>query len=80
MAKAMKNGAVIIGCMLLMLTWNCSTKKDSFLNRTGHAMSTKYNVLYNGNIAFDETDTSALFACVRRDPVGGDVIVHIIQT
>lgn len=24
------------------------------MNRTGHAMSTKYNVMYNGNIAFDQ--------------------------
>jgi tetratricopeptide (TPR) repeat protein len=54
MAKAMKNGAVFLGCTLLMLIWNCSTKKDTFLNRTGHAMSTKYNVIYNGNIAFEE--------------------------
>ena len=50
----MKNGAVFLGCTLLLLIWNCSTKKDTFLNRTGHAMSTKYNVLFNGNIAFEE--------------------------
>ena len=32
----------------------CSTKKDAFLNRNFHALNTKYNVLYNGNIAFEE--------------------------
>ena len=32
----------------------CSTKKDAFLNRNWHALNTKYNVLYNGNIAFEE--------------------------
>ena len=32
----------------------CSTKKDTFVNRNWHAMNTKYNVLYNGNIAFEE--------------------------
>lgn len=32
----------------------CSVKKDAFLNRNWHALNTKYNVLYNGNIAFDE--------------------------
>lgn len=32
----------------------CSTKKDNFVNRNMHAMSTKYNVLYNGNLALDE--------------------------
>ncbi|PHQ56518.1 MAG: hypothetical protein COC16_02975 [Lutibacter sp.] len=29
----------------------CSTKKDAFLNRNFQALSTKYNVLYNGNEA-----------------------------
>lgn len=32
----------------------CSTKKNAFLNRNWHALNTKYNVLYNGNIAFEE--------------------------
>ncbi len=31
----------------------CSTKKDTFISRNTNAMSTKYNVLFNGNIAFD---------------------------
>ncbi len=30
---------------------NCSTKKDAFLNRSYHSVSTKYNVLYNGDEA-----------------------------
>lgn len=30
---------------------NCSTKKDAFLNRSYHSVSTKYNVLYNGEEA-----------------------------
>ena len=32
----------------------CSTKKDTFVNRNWHALNTKYNTLYNGNIAFEE--------------------------
>ena len=32
----------------------CSTKKDAFINRNWHGLNTKYNVLYNGNIAFEE--------------------------
>jgi tetratricopeptide (TPR) repeat protein len=32
----------------------CSTKKDAFVNRNWHALNTKYNVLYNGNLAFEE--------------------------
>ena len=30
---------------------NCSTKKDAFLNRSYHSVTTKYNVLYNGDEA-----------------------------
>ncbi len=29
----------------------CSTKKDNFINRNHHALNTKYNVLYNGELA-----------------------------
>jgi len=37
-----------------MLLFSCSTKKNAFLNRNLHTLSTKYNVLYNGNVAFDQ--------------------------
>lgn len=32
----------------------CSTKKDTFLARNSHALSTKLNILYNGQIALDK--------------------------
>ncbi|MGB5315495.1 MAG: hypothetical protein WBN56_05800 [Robiginitalea sp.] len=32
----------------------CSTKKDAFVNRNWHALNTRYNVLYNGDLAFEE--------------------------
>lgn len=32
----------------------CSTKKDAVVNRNWHALNTKYNVLYNGEVAFEE--------------------------
>jgi tetratricopeptide (TPR) repeat protein len=32
----------------------CSTKKSSFLSRNSHALSTKYNILYNGGIGLDK--------------------------
>lgn len=41
--------SVFIGLFLCA----CSTKKDTFVNRNWHAVTTKYNVLYNGNNAFD---------------------------
>lgn len=32
----------------------CSTKKDTLLSRNSHALSTKFNILYNGQIALDK--------------------------
>ena len=36
-----------------LLFINCSTKKNNFLNRNYHLITTKYNVLFNGSEAFD---------------------------
>lgn len=36
---------------LVLFLVACSTKKDKFLNRNFQALNTKYNVLYNGEIA-----------------------------
>ncbi|WP_053973879.1 tetratricopeptide repeat protein [Polaribacter dokdonensis] len=33
---------------------SCSTKKDSVISRNYHALTTKYNILFNGNNAFDK--------------------------
>lgn len=43
----------IIGALALCLAFACSVKKDKFINRNLHALSTEYNILYNGNIALD---------------------------
>ncbi len=32
----------------------CSTKRNSFLSRNSHALSSKYNILYNGGLALDQ--------------------------
>ena len=37
-----------------ILVLSCSTKKNTFANRSVHAITAKYNILYNGNIAFDQ--------------------------
>ncbi len=37
-----------------MVVSGCSRKKDRFLNRNWHALNTKYNVLYNGNLALQD--------------------------
>ncbi len=45
---------LFISAFLGALLFNaCSVKKDKFINRNWHALNTKYNVLYNGNIAFE---------------------------
>ncbi len=52
----MKNNTVkylfIAGFIALLVA--CSTKKDNFVSRSSHALSTKYNILYNGGIALDK--------------------------
>jgi hypothetical protein len=42
----------IAGLLLFLIA--CSTKKNSFLSRNSHALSSKYNILYNGGIALDK--------------------------
>lgn len=41
-----------VGSIAVMI--GCSTKKNTFINRNAHALTTKYNVLYNGQLAFDQ--------------------------
>lgn len=38
-----------IGFLFFLIA--CSVKKDKFINRNFHSVTTKYNVLYNGNVA-----------------------------
>ncbi len=40
--------------VFLFLLIACSTKKNTFLARNSHALSTKYNILYNGGIGLDK--------------------------
>lgn len=37
-----------------LIITSCSRKKDTFVNRNFHALGTKYNILYNGNIALEK--------------------------
>ncbi len=39
---------------IALFTGACSTKKDAFVNRNWHALNTRYNVLYNGGLSFEE--------------------------
>ncbi len=49
----MKNliGIVVVSLILLGA---CSTRKNTFVSRGYHNVSTKYNVLYNGNVALEK--------------------------
>lgn len=40
--------------MVGILLGGCSTKKDTWVNRSFHSTTTKYNVLYNGHVAFEQ--------------------------
>ncbi len=41
-----------LGFLFLLIA--CSVKKNNFVSRNTHALSTKYNILYNGGIALDK--------------------------
>ncbi len=38
---------------MAFIAQSCSRKKDTFVNRNFHALGTKYNVLYNGDLALE---------------------------
>ena len=42
----------ILGFLFFLIA--CSTKKDTFLSRNYHALTTEYNILYNGQIGLDK--------------------------
>ena len=49
----MKKGVkIIVFSVLAAIVYSCSVKKDAFLNRNYHAVTTKYNVLFNGEQAY----------------------------
>ncbi len=42
---------VVITCVFALVLQSCSRKKDRFISRNFHALTTKYNVLFNGTEA-----------------------------
>ena len=51
---------IIIGVLILSTVSSCSRKKDRFLNRSWHSVNTKYNVLFNGNVALESGKTAVI--------------------
>jgi tetratricopeptide (TPR) repeat protein len=45
-------GSFVLVFLLFLVA--CSTKRDTFLARNSHALRTKYNILYNGQVGFDK--------------------------
>ncbi|MDX1364418.1 MAG: hypothetical protein R3243_09390 [Arenibacter latericius] len=50
----LRNNLILLSVVGGLAFSACSTKKDAMLNRSWHALNTKYNSLYNGNLAFEE--------------------------
>ena len=53
---------IIIGVLILSTVSSCSRKKDRFLNRSWHSVNTKYNVLFNGNVALESGKNAVITA------------------
>ena len=53
---------IIVGLIILLTVSSCSRKKDRFINRSWHAVNTKYNVLFNGNIALESGKNDVITA------------------
>ena len=53
---------IVVGIIIVLTVTSCSRKKDKFLNRAWHSVNTKYNVLYNGNVALESGKTSVIAA------------------
>lgn len=52
----MKRQKILFATFVLIgsLFFSCSTKKNNALSRNWHALNTRYNTLYHGNIAFEQ--------------------------
>lgn len=50
-SNTLKN--ILLGGFVLFMV-ACSTKRNTFVSRNSHALSTKYNILYNGDLALDK--------------------------
>lgn len=49
-----KISQIIALLLLTLIVFSCSRKKDKWVNRTWHDVTTKNNTLYNGKVAFEK--------------------------
>src|SRR5690554_7607442 len=52
MMRAIYKASLFFIATLMLMA--CSRKKNTFLNRNMHTLATEYNVLYNGNLAYED--------------------------
>ena len=45
---------IVVVVVFTFLVFSCSTRKNSFINRNYHSISTEFNVLYNGQLALED--------------------------
>ena len=50
----MKGIKILFSTLTALVFWSCSTNKDTIVSRTLHSTAAKYNILYNGNLAFNK--------------------------
>ena len=53
MSKSIKTDFLIAGLLVLLIT-SCSTQKNTWATRSFHQTKVKYNILYNGNMAYED--------------------------
>lgn len=82
MNTSLKAIFLLLGVTLVITS--CSRKNDTFINRNFHALGTKYNILYNGDIALENgresvdnafTDNYWELLPVERMQVSEDVLL-----
>ena len=58
MSRALNNRVRFLGFLgflgILIILSSCSTQKNTFATRSFHQTKVKYNILYNGNVAYEE--------------------------
>ncbi len=62
-SRFLKNSySILAGLFIFLFVAACSTKKNTFISRNYHTLTTKYNVLYNGNEAYKVAYENLLFS------------------
>lgn len=51
--RPFKRGSIWWLCLCALWLAGCATNKDRFINRQWHSLNSKYNVLFNGEMAFE---------------------------